>query len=184
MYTFMSNPQKTRIITHNLHIRYCSTKKWFPYRLWVQFMSWLSKDFVHSGLVHKSDEPKPPNKKQSVEQWDQRPGYIYKTAYQINSDTEPHLDLLVNGSLMTRHSFTSPNWLKYSRRPSRNTRAAYHNQVRQTDPRMQQKIQSHLVHSTGRGRERDGGRVRIWGKKKEKGGEYKEENRGEKVQGC
>lgn len=30
----------------------------------------------------------------------------------------PHLDLFVSGSRITRHSFTSPNWLKYSRRPS------------------------------------------------------------------
>lgn len=29
-----------------------------------------------------------------------------------------HLDLLVRGSRITRHSFTSPNWPKYSRSPS------------------------------------------------------------------
>lgn len=36
----------------------------------------------------------------------------------------PHLDLFVSGSRITRHSFTSPNWLKYSRRPSANTAPA------------------------------------------------------------
>lgn len=36
----------------------------------------------------------------------------------------PHLDLFVSGSRITRHSFTSPNWLKYSRRPSASTAPA------------------------------------------------------------
>lgn len=81
----------------------------------------LRQHFIHPGLVHESDEAETPARRSEGEadgykgsEWPRWKGRVQRQGEVSGT----HLDLLVRGSRITRHSFTSPNWPKYSRSPS------------------------------------------------------------------
>lgn len=87
----------------------------------VQLVPRLRQHFIHPRLVHESDEAETPAPRSEGEadgykgsEWPRWKG----RAQRQGEVSETHLDLLVRGSRITRHSFTSPNWPKYSRSPS------------------------------------------------------------------
>lgn len=87
----------------------------------VQLVPRLRQHFIHPGLVHESDEAETPARRSEGEadgykgsEWPRWKGRVQRQGEVSGT----HLDLLVRGSRITRHSFTSPNWPKYSRSPS------------------------------------------------------------------
>lgn len=87
----------------------------------VELVPRLRQYFIHPRLVHESDEAETPARRSEGE----ADGYMAVSgsgeagrAGCRRRESGAHLDLLVRGSRITRHSFTSPNWPKYSRSPS------------------------------------------------------------------
>lgn len=88
----------------------------------VELVPRLRQHFIHPRLVHESDEAETPAPRSEGEadgykdsEWPAAAGGASLVAGEVSGT---HLDLLVRGSRITRHSFTSPNWPKYSRSPS------------------------------------------------------------------
>lgn len=92
------------------------------HRFWVQLMSGLGQDFVHTSLVKKCDKSETPSGKRDQ---NYNTTHLCKTDNTVNNKILcmfvvasqsgwlfPYLERFVTGSLITILSFTSPNLQK------------------------------------------------------------------------